>query len=67
MPNLTTKEIDIKTMLKLCGFFFAMLHGTQDLSSQTEIEPMSPAVEGQGLNHWITKEVPEIRFCTNYI
>ena len=49
------------------SFFFAMLHGTQDLSSQTEIEPMSPAVEGQGLNHWITKEVPEIRFCTNYI
>ena len=44
-----------------------MLHGMQDLSSQAEMESMSPAVEGQGLNHWTTNEVPEIRFCTNYI
>ena len=66
MPDLTTKEIDIKLCWNYVGFF-AMLHGMQDLSSQTEIEPMSPAVEGQGLDHWITKEVSEIRFCTNYI
>ena len=31
-----------------------------DLSSLTGIEPVPPAVEAQGLNHWTAREVPDL-------
>ena len=37
--------------------FLAMPHSIRDLSSQLEIERMSPAVEAWSLNHWTTREV----------
>ena len=36
-----------------------------DLSSQTGIKPMSPALEAQNLNHWTSREVFLIREISN--
>ena len=35
-----------------------MLHGIQDLTSQTRDQPMPPAVKVQSLSHWTAREVP---------
>ena len=43
-------------------FFLAVRRGTQDLSSQTRVEPVPPAVEAQSPNHWTTREVPLLPF-----
>ena len=34
-----------------------MLHSMWDLSHQSGIEPVSPALAAQSLNHWTTREV----------
>ena len=39
-----------------------MPRGTQDLSSRPGIEPAPPALEAWSLNHWTTREVPQIIF-----
>ena len=43
---------------KFLFFIFAALHGMWDLVPSPGIEPMSPAVEVQSLNHWTAREVP---------
>ena len=37
-------------------------HSMWDLSSLPGIEPVSPAVEAQNLNHWTAREVPCFAF-----
>ena len=53
----------IRTLVFFFFFFFflnvlAAPCGMQDLSSQPGMEPVPPAVEAQGLNHWTAREVP---------
>ena len=40
-------------------FFSAVPHGMWDLSSLIGVEPVSPALEGQSLNHWTPRVVPK--------
>ena len=40
--------------------FLAVPPGLWDLSSQTGIGPMPPAMEVQNLNHWAVREVPRL-------
>ena len=37
-----------------------------NLSSSTRGQTCAPAVEGQSPNHWPTREVPELFFCTRW-
>ena len=65
--NIVTKSIKIlKTALRVLTekgkdisffFFLAMPWGIWDLSSQPGMEPVPPAVEAQGLNHWTASEI----------
>ena len=41
-------------------FFLAVPNSLQDFSSWPGTETVSPAVEAQSLNHWITREVPRV-------
>ena len=39
----------------------------QDLSSQSGIEPVPPALGAWSLNHWTTREVPSHTFFFTYV
>ena len=41
-------------------FFLATLCGREILVLPPGIEPVPPAVEAQSLNHWTSKEVPNM-------
>ena len=43
-------------------YFLATLYGMWDLSSPTRAGTNAPCIERQILNHWTTREVPEIFF-----
>ena len=47
------------------NFFLAHCRAYGILVPQPEMEPKSPAVEGQSLNHWTTREVP--RMCKHTV
>lgn len=40
---------------------------TQNLSSPLGMEPVYPAVEARGLNHWTTREVPTVDLWTTQV
>ena len=48
-------------------YFLATLYGMWDLSSPTRAGTNAPCIERQILNHWTTREVPEIFFFFNLI
>ena len=39
-------------------FFFSVLHGLRDLSSQTRDGTHAPTVEVWSLNHWTARDIP---------
>ena len=43
-------------------FLFVWPRHTWDLSSLTGIKPAPPAVEARSLNHWATREIPQVAF-----
>ena len=46
--------------------FLAMLCGMWDLSSLTRDRTCTPALEVQSLNHWTSRDIPEITFSSYF-
>ena len=54
--------VTILVLFYVLGFFFG-----NETCGQLEIEPTSPGLEAQSLNHWTTREVPMYLTFLNYL
>ena len=59
------RGVKYDSKVSLSFFFFWPCHTACGiLVPRPGIEPVPPAVEARGLNHWTTREVPIPRFLT---